>query len=216
MSYVCHDVSISIHVVCHISLHVKDVLPSAPPIHCMDDQLNKSEEQEYPEHTTVTDFSNGGMWWSMRYYYHTSFWLEALVFRDGDLLMIAQSSKESNIVSRYQPAFMSMALWVSEDAGHVRTDQGIPTLPPFDQCIDCKETILDRYGHLGQWQHAKSMEDVLSFAGITEYVRCICGYHIHGEKADKYGSKDGDYCPLDWYVQTSTMQVHNDDRINTA
>ena len=191
-----------------------------------DEEFKKDyTEQEYPEQDTmelwnkyrsVTDLRNGGMWWAMRHHYHTSFWLEALVFRDGDgSLMIAQSSAESNVVSRYQPPFMSMKLWVSQDEGHLRKDQGIPTLPPFDQCIQCKETILERYGQFGQWQHAKSMEDLLAFAGITEYVRCICGYHIHGEKADKYVSKDGDYCPLDWYVQTSTMQVHNDDRINT-
>ena len=50
------------------------------------------------------------------------------------------------------------------------------------------------------------MEDVFHAAGIDDFHRFICGYHIHRE--DK-SLVDPRLCPLDWYYQSA--QQYQDD-----
>jgi len=53
------------------------------------------------------------------------------------------------------------------------------------------------------------MEALLVKAGITNYAKFICGYHIHGKAATEY---DATLCALDWYFQ-SPQQREEDSRV---
>ena len=52
------------------------------------------------------------------------------------------------------------------------------------------------------------MEDVLEAAGISNYHRFICGYHIHGMAESRV---DPALCPLDWYYQTDKQRMKDAD-----
>ena len=58
------------------------------------------------------------------------------------------------------------------------------------------------------WEHdgpgIDSLEALLENAGITEYVRFICGYHIQGQPALR-----NEFCALDWYAQDERMVEEN-------
>ena len=50
------------------------------------------------------------------------------------------------------------------------------------------------------------MEEVFHAAGIQDFHRFICGYHIH---RDEKCLVDERFCPLDWYYQSA--QQYQDD-----
>lgn len=56
------------------------------------------------------------------------------------------------------------------------------------------------------FQNIMSMEQLAKEAGITDYTRFICGYHIHGQAAIGY---DSSLCALDWYAQTTADRLKN-------
>ena len=57
------------------------------------------------------------------------------------------------------------------------------------------------FGHVGQWQCMRDLEDLLEAAGITHYVKFIAAYNIHGKK-NTYPAEAGyEFCPLDWYTR---------------
>ena len=60
--------------------------------------------------------------------------------------------------------------------------------------------------HFVQWDGPSivSLEDLLLQAGITKYVRFICGYHIQGT-----ASQRREFCALDWYAQDEKMVESN-------
>ena len=59
------------------------------------------------------------------------------------------------------------------------------------------------------WNEVTDMEALLIKAGITDYAKFICGYHIHGQAATSY---DDTMCALDWYFQ-SAKQREDDSRV---
>ena len=76
-------------------------------------------------------------------------------------------------------------------------------LPLMNQCV-CIGTVGSKFRDV-PWQDVSDIETILESAGITDYARFICGYHIHGEAATQ--AYDGQFCALDWYFQTSTDRM---------
>ena len=77
----------------------------------------------------------------------------------------------------------------------------------MDECY-CLGLVGDVFGIV---EGATSLEEYVEtlFPGC-EYVRWICGYHIHGAKAEMYQSSE-DFCALDWYAQDDRMKAANED-----
>ena len=96
-------------------------------------------------------------------------------------------------------SFLSMELWRSYGHGHDRTSGGgMDSFPLMNKC-ECIGTVAEYFREI-PWQDVSDFESILDAAGITEYARFICGYHIHGEAATQ--AYDGQYCALDWYFQS--------------
>ena len=53
-----------------------------------------------------------------------------------------------------------------------------------------------------------SMEDVLEAAGLADYERYICGFHIHRKSVSLV---DARLCPLDWYYQDTAQRLRDPD-----
>ena len=184
-----------------------NVDPTAPPQQGMDgahDLDEKTEAKKYLEQRSmVVNARTGGMYFQMKHLYQTSFYLEAVMFRaESGQLVLCQSTSESNGLSQYRrPGFPGFELWASYDADH---NEGMPLTPPYDKCSPLGRSLYDVYGDIGSWQHFQSIEDLLEAAGVEEYAKMICGYHIQGAIAGEYPSTEGigyEYCPLDWYVR---------------
>ena len=136
--------------------------------------------------------------------YESSYFVEGVVFRDGEQVFVAQSTPRSNHVSQAgAKPFGMFQLWESFDDSH-RMWYDVPVLPPFRVASNLHMSVHDKYRHVGSWQDFNGIEDLLDEAGITQFSRFICGYHIHGDTAICF-APSWQYCALDWYSQTSTM-----------
>ena len=56
------------------------------------------------------------------------------------------------------------------------------------------------------WKEVKDMESMLVKAGIDQYAKYICGYHIHGRAAEH---ADASMCALDWYFQSAKQRAED-------
>ena len=93
-----------------------------------------------------------------------------------------------------------MEFWRSYGHGHDQTSgNGMDSAPLMNQC-DRIGTVGENFRDIVPWQEVFDFESMLEAAGITEYARFICEYHIHGRAATVYDSK---YCALDWYFQSA-------------
>ena len=72
----------------------------------------------------------------------------------------------------------------------------------MNQCVHLG-LVGDIFGNIDKAEIV-SLEDLLGALNIVDYVRFICGYHIHGQRATEYG---GDFCALDWYAQDQSMRA---------
>ena len=70
---------------------------------------------------------------------------------------------------------------------------------PFMNQCECIGTVAENFRDR-PWLDFNDFESMLESAGITDYARFICGYHIHGAAATEV--YDGKFCALDWYFQS--------------
>ena len=95
------------------------------------------------------------------------------------------------------------AVYPSFEEDHTRDGGGGMT--PFPRFMTCGEPRM--FGDLFDVENmhqCKCMEDVLEAAGVYDYHRFICGYHIH--RMAKSQVRD-DFCVLDWYYQPSALRL---------
>ena len=138
--------------------------------------------------------------------YDKSFCFEELKHYDPESgrMQVVTSTQQSNWRSSMEMgmAYLSMEQWESYGQGH--TAEGgkeLGTEPGgMDECKG-RGCVKDNFGFVEVgFPRIKSMEGFLEVAGVTEYTRFICGYHIHGAVATAYDKR---LCALDWYAQTT-------------
>ena len=179
--------------------HLQSMEPSAPPQEDMADQ-----QQEYGE---VLKWSNGGMLRRMCHRYEKSFFIEGCKWYDpwSGQLVLATSTADSNVRSKTPVGmpWIGMETWVSRAEGHTqKVGQGMGP----DAYMNEAEQYLNPYEifqDVGSWQSIADFEELLEAAGITEYCRFICGYHIHDQATSML---DKDCCVLDWYFQSAQQR----------
>jgi hypothetical protein len=117
-------------------------------------------------------------------------------------VMIVVSTPASNRLSEYRHTrpFNEFAVYESHGPDHTRElGGGMDFYPKFTDCDPHPRKFGDVFQQVEVYD---CMEDVFVAAGINDFHRFICGYHIH-EKG--VSTVDPRFCPLDWYYQTHTQ-----------
>ena len=100
-------------------------------------------------------------------------------------------------------AYTQMEVWKSHSEGHnLDQGKGMDPLPYMNEC-EYVGSVGDVFREYGRFQDIPDMEHLLAEAGITDYAKFLCGYHIHGEAAITH---EGRYCALDWYFQDAAQR----------
>ena len=97
--------------------------------------------------------------------------------------------------------FLGFEVWESHAEGHTRDGgRGMGTEPGgMNECSPLG-IVAERFQSI-PLNDIRSMEALAKHMGINDYVRLICGYHIHGARAALYEPDRNMYCALDWYAQ---------------
>ena len=167
--------------------------------------------QYHVKYEEVFDEESGGMYMAAPSY-STSFYFEGAKYLDPKTgrLGIATSTAQSNRRTsfEYGMPYASMEHWTSFKPGHTKEmGKGMSTEPgSMDECLP-EGSVGEKYEYLQTgFQRINSLEHLLEEAGIHDYTRFICGYHIHGQAATEYDPK---LCALDWYAQCTTDRLQD-------
>ena len=136
-------------------------------------------------------------------------------FRGGKFYDIEYPHRHNLVVStpastrfaeyKHSLAFNQYVVYKSYGEDHTREGKGgMEFWPTFMTCDDPR-----MFGDVFDVAHkCRSMEEVWEAAGILDYHRFICGYHIHGVEKSLVDEK---LCPLDWYYQSAELRMSNPD-----
>ena len=145
--------------------------------------------------------------------YSGTYFLQGVKYYDKDTgrLMVVQSTNVSTRFAefRHSVPYQQYAVYRSWEEDHTRDDGGgMSHSPKFMTCDSTPRMFGDLFD-LPDMNRCRSMEDVLEAAGIVDYHRFICGYHIKGMGKSLIDEK---FCPLDWYYQSASLRLKYPDQ----
>ena len=152
------------------------------------------------------DFETGGKYVDGPY--SSSFYLQGARYYDPETgqLMLVVSTPQSNRLSEYRHSlpFNQFSVYESHAPDHTRErGGGMDFQPTFMTCDPHPRMFGDVFEQVERYD---CMEDVFRAAGIDDFHRFICGYHIHQQELSNVDSR---LCPLDWYYQTHQQYQAN-------
>ena len=124
--------------------------------------------------------------------------------------MVVQSTNVSTRFAEYQHSlpFQQYAVYPSYEEDHTRdAGGGMTPFPFFMTCGDPR--MFGELFDVPNMHRCTCMEDVLEAAGVYDYHRFICGFHIKGMGKSEVRE---DYCPLDWYYQSASLRLKYPDQ----
>ena len=126
-------------------------------------------------------------------------------------LVVAQSTNVSTRFAEYKHSvpFNQYAVYSSWEEDHTRDDGGGMTPMPTFMTCDPEPSMFGDLFDVPNMHQCRCMEDVWEAAGIFDYHRLICGYHIHGMAKSLVDEK---LCPLDWYYQSASLPLKYPDQ----
>ena len=126
-------------------------------------------------------------------------------------LQVAQSTNVSTRFAEYKHSvpFNQYAVYPSWEEDHTRDDGGGMTPMPTFMTCDPEPSMFGDLFDVPNMHQCRCMEDVWEAAGISDYHRFICGYHIHGMAKSLVDEK---LCPLDWYYQSASLRLKYPDQ----
>ena len=181
----------------HLAQSLRIPSPSAPA------QLEMYADTQYATVWPPSyefDFATGARYVGAEY--TGTFYLMGAKYYDPESgrVMIVVSTPASNRLSEYRHTrpFNEFAVYESHGPDHTRElGGGMDFYPRFASCDPHPRKFGDVFPQVEVYD---CMEDVFVAAGINDFHRFICGYHIHEKEASMV---DPRYCPLDWYYQSS-------------
>ena len=103
---------------------------------------------------------------------------------------------------------MQYDTYTSWEEGHTRDEGGgMDAWPAFQMC-DARPSMFGDLFEFDNMHRCRSIEDVMETAGIIDYHRFICGFHLRGMGKSMLNPQ---LCPLDWYYQSASQRLRDPD-----
>ena len=145
--------------------------------------------------------------------YTGTYFLQGLKYYDPvtGRCMVVQSTNVSTRFAEYRHSvpYKQYAVYASWEEDHTRDDGGGMSHSPTFMTCDPKPRMFGDLFDFPDMHRCRCMEDVLEAAGIEDYHRFICGYHIKGMGKSHVDEK---FCPLDWYYQSASLRLKYPDQ----